>query len=50
MLAGEDVCQIVGATYTDSLQRRGGQWKILRRKVQIHYFNPIVGTRLVKPA
>ena len=50
MLAGEDVCQIVGATYTDSLQRRDSQWKILRRKVQIHYFNPIVGTRLVKPA
>ena len=49
-LAGEEVCQIVGATYTDTLQRRDGQWKIQKRNVQIHYFNPVVGTRLVKPA
>lgn len=49
-LAEDPQCQIVGATYDDTLQRRGGQWKILQRKVQIHYFNPVVGTRLVKPA
>lgn len=48
-LAGEDVCQIVGATYEDTLQSRGGEWKILKRKVQIHYFNPVVGTKLVAP-
>ena len=48
-LAGEEVCQIVGATYSDSLQRRDGQWKILRRKVQIHYFNPVPGTTLSAP-
>jgi len=49
-LAGEVECQIVGATYTDLLQRRDNQWKILRRDVQIHYFNPIPGAVLVAPA
>ncbi len=48
-LAGEDVCQIVGATYRDTLQCRGGLWKIQERKVQIHYFNPVPGTTLVAP-
>jgi ketosteroid isomerase-like protein len=49
-LAGETQCQIVGATYEDALQARDGQWKIQQRKVQIHYFNPVPGTRLVQPA
>jgi ketosteroid isomerase-like protein len=48
-LAGEDVCQIVGATYRDKLQRRGGAWKISERAVTIHYFNPVPGTRLAAP-
>jgi ketosteroid isomerase-like protein len=49
-LAGERVCQIVGATYSDVLQRRDGIWKILQRSVQIHYFNPVPGTTLTAPA
>jgi len=48
-LAGEKDCQVVGATYRDTLQCRDGQWKIQKRKVQIHYFNPIVGTQLASP-
>lgn len=48
-LAGEEVCQIVGATYSDTLERRDGQWKIFQRKVQIHYFNPVPGTTLRGP-
>ncbi len=46
----EPTCQVVGATYSDLLQRREGSWKILERKVQIHYFNPIPGTVLAPPA
>lgn len=48
-LAGDEDCQVVGATYHDTLQSREGQWKIQQRKVSIHYFNPVVGTRLVAP-
>lgn len=48
-LAGEDVCQIVGATYEDQLERRDGTWRIRQRDVTIHYFNPIHGTALVAP-
>ena len=48
-LAGEEVCQIVGATYRDRLQRRDGTWKISERAVTIHYFNPVPGTRLAAP-
>jgi len=48
-LNGEKDCQVVGATYRDTLQCRDGQWKIQKRKVQIHYFNPIVGTQLASP-
>ena len=48
-LTGDRDCQVVGATYRDTLQCRDGVWKILQRKVQIHYFNPIVGTQLVGP-
>ena len=42
-------CQIVGATYSDVLQRREGQWKISQRSVRIHYFNPVTGTTLAVP-
>lgn len=44
------ICQMVGATYEDHLERRGGTWKILERKVTIHYFNPVQGTTLSPPA
>ena len=48
-LAGDTESQIVGASYEDTLQCRGGVWKIEKRKVTIHYFNPVVGTQLAKP-
>ncbi len=48
-LADEPDCQIVGASYNDTLQRRRGVWKIKKRAVQIHYFNPLPGTRLSPP-
>jgi hypothetical protein len=49
MLNDDPNCQIVGATYSDRLQRRDGVWKILQRDVQIHYFNPIPGAALAPP-
>jgi hypothetical protein len=49
VLAGEEVCQIVGATYTDCVERRNGEWKISQRSVAIHYFNPVPGTVLIAP-
>ena len=48
-LADESVCQIVGATYADQLERRDGVWRIRQRDVMIHYFNPVNGTTLVTP-
>ena len=48
-LAGEDTCTVVGASYYDLLQRREGEWKIVQRKVKIHYFNPIPGAVLSAP-
>lgn len=48
-LNDDESCQIVGATYRDRLERRGGVWKILQRDVQIHYFNPVPGTVLSAP-
>lgn len=48
-LAGESVCQIVGATYEDLVERRDGTWRIKQRDVTIHYFNPVNGTPLVAP-
>jgi hypothetical protein len=40
---------VVGATYRDQFERRGGVWKIRRRTVQMHYFNPIPGARMAAP-
>ena len=40
---------MISATYTDDFQRREGDWKILRRDVVIHYFNPIPGAQMTKP-
>ncbi len=48
-LAGETTCTVVGASYFDDYERRGGAWKILRRQVRIHYFNPIPGAELSAP-
>jgi hypothetical protein len=45
----QDVLQIVGASYFDDFERRGEIWRIKRRQVQMHYFNPIPGARLEAP-
>jgi len=45
----ENVVQMVGATYADDFERRNGVWKIARRKVTIHYFNPMPGLDMSAP-
>jgi len=44
------VVQMVGATYTDDFERRGGTWKIAKRSVVIHYFNPIPAAEMTSPS
>ncbi len=44
------IVQMVNATYTDNFERREGVWKIARRKVDLHYFNPIPGAEMSAPA
>ena len=46
----EGVVQMVGATYSDNFERRDGVWKIAKRKVLMHYFNPVPGMQLSAPA
>ena len=46
----ENVVQMVGATYIDDFERRNGVWKISKRKVTIHYFNPMPGLAMSAPA
>jgi gamma-hexachlorocyclohexane dehydrochlorinase len=46
----DDVVQMISATYTDDFERREGAWKIARRGVVIHYFNPIPGAEMTSPA
>jgi gamma-hexachlorocyclohexane dehydrochlorinase len=41
---------MVGATYTDAFERRDGVWKIARRDVRMHYFNPIPGVEMSAPS
>jgi ketosteroid isomerase-like protein len=48
-LVDDPACQMVGATYRDRLQARDDRWRILERKVAIHYFNPVQGTVLAPP-
>ncbi len=45
----DDVVQMINATYTDEFERRQGVWKIARRAVTMHYFNPIPGARMSPP-
>lgn len=45
----DDVVQMISATYRDQFQRRDGEWKIRRRDVTIHYFNPIPGAQMTLP-
>jgi gamma-hexachlorocyclohexane dehydrochlorinase len=46
----DDIVQMISATYTDDFERRGGAWKIAKRHVVIHYFNPIPGAEMTAPA
>jgi gamma-hexachlorocyclohexane dehydrochlorinase len=46
----DDVVQMISATYRDHFQRRDGVWKIMRRDVTIHYFNPIPGAQMTTPS
>lgn len=45
----DDVVQMISATYRDHFQRRGDTWRIKRRDVTIHYFNPIPGAQMTAP-
>jgi hypothetical protein len=45
----DDVVQMISATYKDHFQRRNGVWRIKRRDVTIHYFNPIPGAQMTAP-
>lgn len=46
----DDIVQMISATYTDDFERRDGVWKIARRHVVIHYFNPVPGAVMSPPA
>ena len=46
----DDIVQMISATYTDDLERRDGTWKIAKRCVEMHYFNPIPGAEMSAPA
>ncbi len=46
----DDVVQMINATYSDDFERRDGVWKIAKRHVVIHYFNPIPGAQMSMPA
>ena len=45
-----DIVQMINATYTDDFERRKGVWKIARRKVDLHFFNPIPGAEMSVPS
>jgi gamma-hexachlorocyclohexane dehydrochlorinase len=45
----DDIVQMISATYTDDFERRDGSWKIARRQVEIHYFNPVPGAEMSAP-
>ena len=40
----------VAGRYVDRYERRDGAWKIAKRNVVIHYFNPIPGAEMTAPA
>lgn len=44
------IVQMISATYSDDFERRAGVWKIARRKVVIHYFNPVPGAQMSAPS
>lgn len=46
----DDIVQMISATYSDDFERRNGVWKIARRNVVIHYFNPVPGAQMSAPS
>lgn len=45
----DEIVQMISATYADDFERRDGVWKIAKRTVTIHYFNPIPGAEMSAP-
>jgi hypothetical protein len=45
----DNIVQMISATYTDDFERRAGVWKIAKRAVVIHYFNPVPGAQMTAP-
>jgi len=45
----DDIVQMISATYSDDFERRDGVWKIAKRHVVIHYFNPIPNAEMSAP-
>lgn len=45
----DDIVQMISATYSDDFERRDGVWKIAKRNVVIHYFNPIPEAVMSQP-
>lgn len=45
----DDIVQMISATYSDDFERRDGIWKIAKRNVVIHYFNPIPAAVMSPP-
>jgi gamma-hexachlorocyclohexane dehydrochlorinase len=45
----DNVVQMINATYTDEFERRDGVWKIAKRNVVMHYFNPVPGAQMSAP-
>lgn len=45
----DDVVQMISASYADDFERRQGVWKITRRVVTLHYFNPVPGAQMTPP-
>lgn len=46
----DNAVQMISATYADDFERRDGVWKIAKRAVVIHYFNPIPGAQMTAPS
>lgn len=46
----DNIVQMISATYRDNFERRNGVWKIARRNVVIHYFNPVPGAEMSAPS
>lgn len=48
-MGADDIVRMISATYADDFERRDGVWKIARRRVKIHYFNPIPDAQMTAP-